>query len=104
MLLIEDNMCVEYKNHEFSKLHPGSMPIIMLDDAESFGKGIPKLIHIAKPTLSKMHMHPDVNKSKSKSHISKNEIGLLGKKNGKVIVLHVVYVYVCLFQIKKSVG
>ena len=83
MLLMEDNMCVEYKNHEFSKLRPGSMPIIMLDDAESSAKGSPKLIHIAKPTISRMQIHSDVNKSKSKSSVCKEDIGILGKKDGR---------------------
>merc|ERR1712080_245598 len=48
MLLIEDNMCVEWKSDESGTLNPGLVPSVTLEDADSATISSPKLIHLAK--------------------------------------------------------
>ncbi|XP_057315296.1 ral GTPase-activating protein subunit beta-like [Hydractinia symbiolongicarpus] len=78
MLLMEDTMCVEFKNYEFSKQNPGSAPCILLDDADGRSSS-PKLIHIAK-TTHPVKQQTNGNNSSQKKTLDKSKIGLLGKK------------------------
>lgn len=87
MLLMEDTMCVEFKNYEFSKQNPGSAPCILLDDADGKSSGSPKLIHIAK-TTHPVKQQTNGNKSSQKKTLDKSKIGLLGKKEGNMIFMN----------------
>ena len=86
MLLLEDTKCVEYKNHEYFKLNPVAVPLILLNESDKTSKGSPKLIHIAKSSAQSDPVELKTEQ-KGKTPVTKDDIGILGSRDGKYTLL-----------------